>query len=540
MGTMIPASSIYLPMAALCASIFVMNGLMAIWRRESGFVAYSLAFLFAALSSALGALSGFARIDEQAASRLLLLAFNLFMTWGIRIMQRRRRPWPPRFILYALAFALPIALGGWIFKASLWIELPSAIVSILLCGEYIFAIATSEIVLTMRVRASISLVPLMFILGNLSRLLPLITQGTMEPAQASVSALIANTVLAIIFYMGWEGAILVLDGARMQNELAVKNRELETLATTDKLTGLRNRLSLDHIFHTETIRAARYGESLSLIMLDIDHFKRVNDTYGHAIGDKVLVHVANIVRLQLREPDFAFRWGGEEFLIIAPHTDLAGATVVAEKLRAAVEASRVEAVGQVTISCGVAFGSASEPIESWFRRVDQALYRAKNEGRNRVCSWTPAMAAASAAAIHIEWRQSWESGNAIVDRGHRELVDIANSLLELSIGDGPTARIGEVLSRFMKMTARHFEEEEAVMVECDYPELGAHRALHARLLEKAEELSRQFASGKLGITGYFDFLVKDLLVDHIIGDDAKAFPWISPSEHVGQIGDSRR
>ena len=539
MGTMIPASSMYLPMAALCASIFVMNGLMAIWRRESGFVVYSLAFLFAALSSALGVDSGLARLDGQAASRLFLLGFNLFMTWGIRLMQRRRRPWPPRFLFYIVATAIPIFLG-WLFKASVWIELPSTIVSILLCGEYIFAIATSEIELTLKVRASISLVPLMFILGNLSRILPLLTRGTMEPAMASVPALLANTVLAIIFYMGWEGAILVLDGARMQNELAVKNRELQTLATTDKLTGLRNRLSLDQIFHTETIRAARYGEALSLIMLDIDHFKRVNDTWGHAIGDKVLIHVANIVRLQLREPDFAFRWGGEEFLIIAPHTDLAGATVVAEKLRAAVEASRVDIVGQVTISCGVAFGSASEPIESWFKRVDQALYRAKNEGRNRVCSWTPAMAEASAAAIRIEWRQGWESGNPIVDRGHRELVDAANSLLELSIGDGAAERIGEVLSRFMKLTARHFEEEESVMADCGYPELGPHRALHARLLEKAEELSRLYASGKLGITGFFDFLVKDLLVDHIIGDDAKAFPWISPSEHDGQFGDPRR
>lgn len=524
MGSSIPASFLFLPLAALCVSIALMNGFMAAWRKEAGFVAYALAFLFASVSSAGNMEVGFTRLEAQALNRLLLLGFYILMTWGIRLMQRRRRAWPPRFYAYAILPGLGMAAGGWFLGSSLLIELSSSIISVALCLEYILAIASGEVSMSSKARVALMLLPSMFIVGNLSRLLPLLVRGNMDPGASSFAAFATNIALAVIFYMGWEGAILVLDGFRLQHELSVKNAELETLATTDKLTGLRNRLSLDGIFHAELVRAERYGGTPSLIMFDIDHFKDINDTWGHAAGDRVLVHLARIVRNEIREPDFAFRWGGEEFIIIAPNTDLEGASALAEKVRLAVEGAPEETVGKFTISCGVASGAVSESMETWFKRADEALYRAKREGRNRVRVWDAGIDLMS-PSIQLLWREDWASGNDIVDAGHRELIELGNSLLESSLRGDRGHEVGPLLERFMARSARHFKEEEAVMDEFGYPDLAHHRSLHEGLLAKAETLSRQFAGGGLGSTDFFDYLVKDFLSDHIIAADRLFFPW---------------
>jgi diguanylate cyclase (GGDEF)-like protein len=165
-------------------------------------------------------------------------------------------------------------------------------------------------------------------------------------------------------------------------------RRLETLATTDHLTGLANRHALDLLLDQQTREATRQGTPMSAIMLDIDHFKTLNDGRGHLAGDEVLRGIAATLKGGLRASDIACRWGGEEFLVVLPHTDLAAASQVARDLRERIEKTRYEFEGSpllITISAGVATYRREESRESFIARTDALLYQAKREGRNRVC-----------------------------------------------------------------------------------------------------------------------------------------------------------
>lgn len=167
-------------------------------------------------------------------------------------------------------------------------------------------------------------------------------------------------------------------------ELALKNEELERLASHDKLTGLYNRRKLDEMLAQEVLRAERYGRPLSLILIDIDHFKKVNDTYGHPVGDAVLAESASRLTRTLRTSDIAGRWGGEEFLVICPETAGDTAVVLAERLRSAYCERTFETAGALSASFGVASHRHGLSTEEVLRHADQALYRAKRAGRNRV------------------------------------------------------------------------------------------------------------------------------------------------------------
>ncbi|WP_018872471.1 sensor domain-containing diguanylate cyclase [Thioalkalivibrio sp. ALJ16] len=169
----------------------------------------------------------------------------------------------------------------------------------------------------------------------------------------------------------------VTDRVRMEEEI-------RRLAHTDWLTGLANRLSLGNTLESEMERSRRYGRPLSLIMFDIDHFKDFNDDYGHETGDEVLKRLAVTVREGLREADSLGRWGGEEFLVVVPETSGSGAEAMAEKLRKAVAAMETSCPISVTASFGVTEMRPGDTPKSLTRRVDEAMYQAKEAGRNRV------------------------------------------------------------------------------------------------------------------------------------------------------------
>lgn len=169
------------------------------------------------------------------------------------------------------------------------------------------------------------------------------------------------------------------------SELVRANQELEQLARHDALTGLHNRLAANERLREEFLRMKRSGDVYSVVIMDIDHFKRVNDTYGHETGDQVLKQVAQLISQAVRATDFVARFGGEEFLVVLPNTALDGAEVLAEKLRSAVADAAVPVVGQVTLSLGLTLAQPDDANEDAAIRIaDQALYRAKNRGRNQV------------------------------------------------------------------------------------------------------------------------------------------------------------
>ena len=177
---------------------------------------------------------------------------------------------------------------------------------------------------------------------------------------------------------------------RQSDELQRVNEELRKLSITDPLTGLYNRRHFEGIMDSELAMYVRHGEPCSIVLIDIDHFKRVNDTYGHKSGDEVLRHVAQILESSLRKTDVLCRIGGEEFLVLCRRTDGDSGTMIAEQLRRRIEQTAIDVDGdriQVTVSIGVASlnGSGDAPsAEEFFRRADAALYTSKAEGRNRV------------------------------------------------------------------------------------------------------------------------------------------------------------
>lgn len=165
-----------------------------------------------------------------------------------------------------------------------------------------------------------------------------------------------------------------------------KEAKLERLATTDMLTGLVNRSQFDAVLKSEFSRHHRHARPLSLIMLDIDHFKAINDAHGHDVGDQVLVEFANLLKSNLRKADCCARWGGEEFMLLAPETALEQAVQLAEKIRAAIKNNFFPTQGSVTASFGVVEVHPNEPIKSVMKRADDALYLAKDKGRDQVSS----------------------------------------------------------------------------------------------------------------------------------------------------------
>ncbi|MCK4737837.1 MAG: cache domain-containing protein [Sulfurimonas sp.] len=177
---------------------------------------------------------------------------------------------------------------------------------------------------------------------------------------------------------------LELKVIKRTTELEKIKDDFEKLATTDALTKIHNRYSLMNMISVEISRSHRYDTPLSIIMYDVDFFKKVNDTYGHDIGDIVLISLSNLVKKNLRDIDIIGRYGGEEFLIILPNTVLDDAQLFAERLRKEVDEYSFETVDNITVSIGIAELQPNEDEDQLFKRVDKLLYKSKNGGRNKI------------------------------------------------------------------------------------------------------------------------------------------------------------
>ncbi|MBA3007147.1 MAG: diguanylate cyclase [Desulfocapsa sp.] len=196
------------------------------------------------------------------------------------------------------------------------------------------------------------------------------------------------TIIAVIGIFITLALILLIITRRFLKELNIAHEELVNLASVDSLTGLNNRKSAMIRFEEEISSQTRFKDSLSCLMLDIDHFKTVNDRYGHQVGDEALVKVAKTLFEMTRSYDIVCRYGGEEFMIIMPRTALKNAKIVAERILKKIADDSIEVPnGQfsLTISCGLAQLNDNEIADKVIGRADAALYQAKNEGRNRIC-----------------------------------------------------------------------------------------------------------------------------------------------------------
>ena len=179
---------------------------------------------------------------------------------------------------------------------------------------------------------------------------------------------------------------LVVNNLRIEMHQRIEAiQKLEVLAVTDPLTQIYNRRKLHEVLLYEINRKYRYKSDLSIVMCDIDHFKKINDVYGHNAGDNVLKFITQVIKDNIRESDVFARWGGEEFVVLMPNTDIISANKVATKLKDKVASADFPDVGHVTASFGVAlFNSDTDTADSFINRSDTALYEAKESGRNEV------------------------------------------------------------------------------------------------------------------------------------------------------------
>lgn len=192
------------------------------------------------------------------------------------------------------------------------------------------------------------------------------------------------TIMVLVYLYGQDRAIRDQIDLERRLKLQQLALDLQARTITDPLTGMNNRIKFDEELKEAIERGARYDMPFSLILYDVDHFKRINDNHGHLVGDHVLVGLSTLVSSSIRAPDLLARWGGEEFAILNYGADIHSARVLAERLRVQIMATRFPPVSQVTCSFGVARYVAGDSARSLLLRADQALYLAKARGRNRV------------------------------------------------------------------------------------------------------------------------------------------------------------
>jgi diguanylate cyclase (GGDEF)-like protein/hemerythrin-like metal-binding protein len=319
--------------------------------------------------------------------------------------------------------------------------------------------------------------------------------------------------------------------AEMHNRIV----ELEKLSSTDRLTGAWNRAHFDKTIIIEASRSVRYRQPVTLILLDIDHFKLVNDIHGHAVGDEVLRELAKVVRANIRTSDMLFRWGGEEFVVLAPSTNYRAATKLAETLRTTIEQHKIDAAGSITISLGVAEHISGESETAWFGRTDLALYAAKNNGRNRVevdahgssDLWANDR---GAMILRMSWHESYDCGEPTIDQEHRKLFELANALIDAAFKRNANPQgFDQALDQLLAHVVHHFEDEESILAKRRYAGLEAHAQAHKRLVERALQLRDAAAAGGVTIGELVDFLADEVVARHMLKTDREFYPLFHPS-----------
>jgi diguanylate cyclase (GGDEF)-like protein/hemerythrin-like metal-binding protein len=320
--------------------------------------------------------------------------------------------------------------------------------------------------------------------------------------------------------------------------LRATQRELEQLIATDRLTGVGNRRQFEQQAEAEAARSKRYGIPVSLVLFDVDYFKRINDTFGHQVGDAVLVALTQRIKQGLRDTDLVARWGGEEFAVLAPCTPISGAEVLAEKIRRIVAEQDFDIAGGVTISLGVAQMLSGETAAHWIARADELLYDAKRSGRNRVCS--RANPEERSTPYILSWGDQFLVHHPTVDAEHAELFRLTNELILSDPHDG-RAELQRRMDRLQTGVAAHFASEELILAElgCPAAQLEQHALVHHSLAEQLLELRRRFDARRVDLHDYCDFVVRRIAIGHLTTADPSLFNSLVRSATIAVHDDER-
>lgn len=302
------------------------------------------------------------------------------------------------------------------------------------------------------------------------------------------------------------------------------------------LEGAWNRAWFDHMIGAEIERSVADRQPLTLILLDLDHFRALNEQHGRAMGDTVLKEIAPVIQGRIRASDLLFRWGGEEFAVLASTRGHRGARTLAQDLCRAVESHDFTIGESVTVSAGVAEHLVGEAPVDWLERLDAALAEAKWQGRNRVAvdargqsdDWAKE---ARGGFQRFDWHESNDSGDPDLDREHRECFARANDLMDRlsAAGAGREDQLAAI-DALLEHAATHFAQEESVLERCGYADLPEHARVHAGLLTRARRVREDFALGKAGVAEVVEFVARDIVSRHFFTVDRAFFPLLPPAE----------
>jgi len=328
-----------------------------------------------------------------------------------------------------------------------------------------------------------------------------------------------------------------------QDSLLNLSKKFEALSITDGLTGIANRRCFDEVIAQEFSRHVRSGGLLTLIMLDVDCFKSFNDHYGHVCGDDCLRQIAGVIDNCMARPgDLVARYGGEEFACILPDTDQRGAMLIAERIRQSIVSLAIPhefadaadcvsaSLGVVTVRCDRNKSASDIVVEA-----DAMLYRAKALGRNRVeCNEAEQLFEPGCAKfVQLVWKDAFCSGNQLIDAQHRSLVQITNELLEAILLARPKNLILGIIYHLLDDARQHFRHEEDILKAVRFAGLKQHSLEHEKLLNKAVELALAFNTDTLTVGDIFQFLVPEVVMQHMLLADREFFKQIIDAPIAG-------
>lgn len=340
----------------------------------------------------------------------------------------------------------------------------------------------------------------------------------------------SSIIIRIFYYtaIGLEGLLFtmgIIETVKAQKQV---HEELEDRVVTDVLTGLKNRYYCDVHVKNEFFGSGAADRVISMLIIDIDHFKNVNDTYGHDIGDKILSEVSEILASSVRSTDVVMRWGGEEFAILLPEVRLFDAISISNKINRKVQANTFSIVKNLTVSIGVAQKQKGESFESLYKRADTALYSAKEHGRNTVVSSRGV--SEKRIPIALEWSDELECGNELIDMQHEKMHFLMNDLLVYYFEHGMDTGFEKLFNESMDFIEEHFRDEENILRDIGYPMLSEHSRMHAELLDRTDELRKKVKSKTMSEGELVAYVVNDVVFGHLVNEDSDFYKYVNKKE----------
>ena len=430
---------------------------------------------------------------------------------------QRRRIAP--VLLWAPLAIIAVAFGAFMADIAIRVAISSAVFLVqdlvllhLLLGDLKKTVGRGQHLIIVAI--AINLVIMLyraFIAFNDPHFIYHITDAGVSQTLVYLSAFVSLTLAAVGFLL-------------MTKESADENTR--QMAMTDKLTACWNRFRIEEVAQQELARLQRYATPVSLIMIDIDHFKTINDKFGHATGDAILQGFATTARACIRSTDVLGRWGGEEFVVVLPASGFSAAADTAERIRQAVEAA--EYFGGITITASFGFSSclSTDSWNDWLQRADTALYQAKARGRNRVEAEMPLQSSehrrqSGAELPLVVWQQDYAMGCRVIDTQHRQLFERGNQLIEAMTQGAAKDQVESKIAEFVALAEDHFRSEEAILAGSPFPDQAAHRDQHRQLIERATTLMERHQRGQLETLELLNFIVYELTAQHMLGEDRK-------------------